>query len=77
MYITFQVIVITATNFSVEKIAYFLSESGAGFMTGSTNMLFSTMMSNLFAMRADLSSPDMKQWQNEYLQVWKGPEDHS
>ena len=30
---------------------------------------FSTMMSNLFAMRADLSSPEMKQWQNEYLQV--------
>ena len=27
------------------------------------------MMSNLFAMRADLSSPEMKQWQNEYLQV--------
>ena len=27
------------------------------------------MMSNLFAMRADLSSPRMKQWQNEYLQV--------
>ena len=26
------------------------------------------MMSNLFAMRADLSSPEMKQWQNEYLQ---------
>ena len=26
-------------------------------------------MSNLFAMRADLSSPEMKQWQNEYLQV--------
>ena len=32
-------------------------------------LLISTMMSNLFAMRADLSSPDMKQWQNEYLQV--------
>ena len=35
----------------------------------------SSMMSNLFAMRADLSSPEMKQWQNEYLQVrilqWK------
>jgi hypothetical protein len=30
---------------------------------------FSTMMSNLFAMRADLSSPEMKQWQNDYLQV--------
>ena len=29
------------------------------------------MMSNLFAMRADLSSPEMKQWQNEYLQVEK------
>ena len=29
----------------------------------------SSMMSNLFAMRADLSSPEMKQWQNEYLQV--------
>ena len=33
--------------------------------------MFSTMMSNLFAMRADLSSPDRKQWQNEYLQVDK------
>ena len=32
---------------------------------------FSTMMSNLFAMRADLSSPEMKKWQNEYLQVRK------
>ena len=31
--ITFQVIVITATKFSVKKIAYFLSESGASFMT--------------------------------------------
>ena len=30
---------------------------------------FSTMMSNLFSMRADLSSPEMKQWQNEYLQA--------
>ena len=30
---------------------------------------FSTMMSNLLSMRADLSSPEMKQWQNEYLQV--------
>ena len=29
---------------------------------------FSSMMSNLFAMRAGSSSPDMKQWQNEYLQ---------
>ena len=27
------------------------------------------MMSNLFSMRADLSSPEMKQWQNEYLQA--------
>ena len=30
---------------------------------------FSTLMSNLFAMRADLSSPDRKRWQNEYLKV--------
>ena len=29
---------------------------------------FSSMMSNLFAMRAGSCSPDMKQWQNEYLQ---------
>ena len=28
-------------------------------------------MSNLFAMRADLSCPDRQQWQNEYLQVRK------
>ena len=26
-------------------------------------------MTNLFAMRADLSSSDRKQWQNEYLKV--------
>ena len=29
---------------------------------------FSSMMSNLFAMRAGSSSPDMKKWQIEYLQ---------
>ena len=33
------------------------------------------MMSNLFAMRADLSSPEMKRWQNEYLQVTWTEED--
>ena len=34
-------------------------------------------MSNLFAMRADLSSPEMKQWQNEYLQVKDGKMENS
>ena len=34
---------------------------------------FSTLMSNLFAMRSDLSSPDRKRWQNEYLKVCRVP----
>ena len=29
---------------------------------------FSSMMSNLFAMRAGNSHPDMKQWQRDYLE---------
>ena len=51
-------------------IAAFQAEFKLGFIAQSCLAPgFSTMMSKLFAMRADLSSPEMKQWQNEYLQV--------
>ena len=56
--------------FSICSIFLIQSEFKLGFIAQSCLAPgFSTLMTNLFAMRADLSSSDRKQWQNEYLKV--------